>query len=73
MLNTSGSGQPARLRYLSGSYHVVAPGDYVVCAVSGERIPLADLRYWSSEFQEAYKNAEAAVARHSEMRAKGRI
>jgi hypothetical protein len=73
MLNHSGSGQQARLRYLSGSYHVIAPGDYVVCAVSGERIPLADLRYWSSEFQEAYKSAPVAVARHSEMRAKGRI
>ena len=35
MLNTTANGRPARLRYLSGSFHVVAPGDYVVCAVTG--------------------------------------
>lgn len=73
MLNTAATGRPARLRYLSGSFHVVAPGDYVVCAVTGTAIPLANLRYWSSEFQEAYLNAEAAVKRHSEMRALGKI
>ena len=73
MLDISGGGRPARLRYLSGSYHVVAPGDFVTCAVTGMRIPLANLRYWSAEFQEAYASAEAAVKRHSEMRAQGRI
>jgi hypothetical protein len=73
MLNTTASGRPARLRYLSGSFHVIAPGDYVVCAVTGTPIPLANLRYWSAEFQEAYANAEAAVKRHSEMRDLGKI
>lgn len=72
MLDTSG-GRPARLRYLSGSYQVVAPGDYVVCAVSSTRIAVGALRYWSSELQEAYASPEIAVARYDEMRAKGRL
>ena len=63
----------ARLRYLSGSYTIAAPGDHVLCAVTGVAIALGDLRYWSSEFQEAYVDAEAAVRRHSEMRALGKI
>ncbi|WP_370647511.1 DUF2093 domain-containing protein [Polymorphobacter sp. PAMC 29334] len=72
MLDRSG-GRPAKLRYLSGSYQVVAPGDYVLCAVTGARLPVASLRYWSSELQEAYANAEVAVGRYNEMRASGRL
>lgn len=67
MLDASG-GRPAKLRYLSGSFEVVAPGDYVVCAVSGARLPLANLRYWSAELQEPYASAEVAVARYNEVR-----
>ena len=66
-------GRPARLRYLSGSYQVLAPGDFVTCAVTGRRIPLPALRYWSHEFQEAYADAAAATARYAEKRAKGEI
>ena len=77
MLDTNGgpdvSGRPARLRYLSGSFHVVSPGDHVVCAVSGVRIPLGNLRYWSHELQEAYASAEQAVARYNAARAAGRL
>lgn len=69
MLDTMG--RPARLRYLSGSYHVVQPGAYVTCAVTGRRIPLPALRYWSHELQEAYADAAAANQRHAEMKAKG--
>ncbi len=72
MLDRSG-GRPAKLRYLSGSYQVIAPGDYVLCAVTGARLPVANLRYWSSELQEAYANAEVAVKRYNEMRASGRL
>lgn len=69
MLDFNG-GRPARLRYLSGSFDVLAPGDYVVCAVSGRRIPLQSLRYWSSELQEAYASADIAVQRYGELRAR---
>lgn len=71
MLDTLG--RQARLRYLSGSYQVVSPGDYVICAITGKRIALPALRYWSHEFQEAYADAAAATARYAEKRAKGEI
>lgn len=71
MLDTLG--RPARLRYLPGSYQVISPGEFVTCAVTGKRIPLSALRYWSHEFQEAYADAATATARYAEMREKGRI
>ena len=66
-------GRPARLRYLSGSYEVMTPGDHVICAVTGKRITLPALRYWSHEFQEAYADASAATKRYAEKRAKAEI
>lgn len=71
MLDTLG--RPARLRYLSGTYHVLTPGDFVMCAVTGQRIALPALRYWSHELQEAYVDAAAATKRYGEAAAKGRI
>lgn len=71
MLDTLG--RPAKLRYLSGSYHVVTPGAYVTCAVTGRRIALPALRYWSHELQEAYADAAAANQRYREMKAAGRL
>jgi len=72
MLERSG-GRPARLRYLSGSFEVVAPGDYVLCAVTAARIEINALRYWSAELQEAYADAVVAVGRYNAMRAAGRL
>lgn len=64
MLKTSGlPDQPAKLIYYSGSFRMLSPGDHVVCAVTGARIPLGRLRYWSEEHQEAYASAEAATQR----------
>ncbi len=56
-------GGEARLRYLDADYDVLAPGSYVVCAVSGQRITLDELRYWSVDRQEPYATAEAVVKR----------
>jgi hypothetical protein len=42
---------------------VLRPGAYVRCAVTGERIDIADLRYWSADFQEAYASPQAVLAR----------
>jgi hypothetical protein len=72
MLQFTGS-RLARLRYLPGSFDVLAPGDHVTCVVTGNRIALEHLRYWSADLQEAYASAEIAVRRYGEMRAKGRI
>jgi len=40
---------------------VLTPGDHVACAVTGERIPLDELRYWSVARQEPYRSAEVAM------------
>ncbi len=56
-----GSGsRPATLKYLDGDIQVVTPGGYVVCAVTGERIPLDELKYWSVDRQEAYVDVNAS-------------
>ena len=55
-------GKPAKLHYLANGFRVLVPGDHVVCARSGERVPLEDLRYWSVRRQEAYASADLATA-----------
>ena len=55
------SGRQARLHYLAGTFRVLSPGDYVLCAVTRQPIPLADLKYWSVDRQEAYASAEASL------------
>lgn len=56
----TGRGGEAVLRYLDGDFQVVSPGAFVRCAVTGRSIPLAELRYWSVDRQEAYADASAA-------------
>ena len=66
MLNkfgASGHGE-AQVQYLDGDFRVISPGAYVTCAMTGVRIPLEELKYWSVDRQEAYATAEAAVERH---------
>jgi hypothetical protein len=46
---------------MPNGYRVLSQGDHVVCAVSGEKIPLDALRYWSNARQEAYATAEIAT------------
>ncbi len=41
-------------------------GRFVVCAVTGKKIALEDLRYWSVDLQEPYFDAEAALKRWKE-------
>ena len=57
----------AQVRYEDGNFEILANGDYVVCAVTGARIPLHHLRYWSVARQEAYATPEAALKRHKEV------
>ena len=58
----SGAGKLARLHYMPGTFRVLSEGDHVICATSGRRIPLHELRYWSVERQEPYADAEASLA-----------
>ncbi|MES2987444.1 MAG: DUF2093 domain-containing protein [Pseudomonadota bacterium] len=53
--------RPARLHYMANGFRVLVPGDHVVCAVSGERLQIDALRYWSVARQEAYASAEIAA------------
>ncbi|MGH6658575.1 MAG: DUF2093 domain-containing protein [Sphingomicrobium sp.] len=66
----SGRGREARIKYLDGTYRLLAHGDHVVCAVTGAAIPLEELHYWSVERQEPYANAAASLEAE---RAAGRV
>ena len=56
------SNKPAELRYDTPDYEMLRAGRYVLCAVSGDRIAIEALKYWSAEYQEAYRGAEEATS-----------
>lgn len=51
----------ATLHYGDSDFTIMEAGGYVVCAITGEHIALDRLKYWSSERQEAYKDAAASL------------
>ncbi|WP_420797954.1 DUF2093 domain-containing protein [Hyphococcus flavus] len=59
--DTISSDDEAIIEYDDGDFHVVKPGAFVICAVSGTRIPLKALRYWSVDKQEPYLDAATAL------------
>jgi hypothetical protein len=63
---SGGSGE-ARVRYLDADFQVLSVGSFVVCAVTGARIPLDELKYWSVDRQEAYADVHASLAREAEL------
>ncbi len=56
-----GANGEAKLLYSDAEIDIIEAGAYVVCAVTGKRILLEDLKYWNVERQEAYIDAEAAT------------
>ena len=44
----------AKLKYGPNTFEVVKEGNYVICAISGKKIPLDKLTYWNVDLQEAY-------------------
>lgn len=62
----------ATVKYLDGEFQVVTPGDHVVCAMTGEQIPLDLLSYWSVERQEPYATAQAGLERLVQLRAEAK-
>ena len=55
----------ARLAFMPNGFRILANGDHVLCAMSGEAIAIEELRYWSVDRQEAYAGpAEALRALH---------
>jgi hypothetical protein len=62
---------PASLHYGDGEYVVLKPGRYVLCAVSGKRVPLEALLYWNPELQEAYAGPAEALERWTSLKDRG--
>lgn len=50
----------ARVRYLDADFQIIVQGAYVLCAMTGRRIPLDELKYWNVARQEAYIDADAS-------------
>jgi hypothetical protein len=50
----------AKLRYLDHEFEVLAPGEFVLCGVTGDPIRLDALRYWSVTKQIPYKSADVS-------------
>lgn len=61
-----GANDLAKLHYGDGDYAVLRPGRHVICAVTGQKVPLEQLRYWSAELQEAYAGPAEALKRWQE-------
>lgn len=57
----------AVVHYGDGEFVLLKPGRHVVCAVTGEKIPLEALRYWNPLLQEAYAGPAEALARWKEL------
>jgi hypothetical protein len=58
----------AKVEYLDGDFRIVRPGAFVRCAVTGQAIPLEELRYWSVDCQEAYATPAAISCRIAPIR-----
>jgi len=60
------SDREAEVEYLDADFHVVKPGGFVRCAVTGKPIALDELKYWSVSLQEAFASPDAALKRYQE-------
>jgi hypothetical protein len=52
----------AKIHFGDADFTILETGNFINCAVTGDPIPLNQLRYWSAERQEAYKDASASLA-----------
>ena len=59
----------AILEYGDSDFIIPKAGAFVRCAVTGDPIPLAELRYWNVDEQEAYRDAMIAKQRWLELHA----
>ena len=60
----SNRNKAAKLFYGPNAVRPLTSGDHVLCAVTGERIELDDLRYWSVKKQEPYATAQISAHAH---------
>ncbi|MCA3559705.1 MAG: DUF2093 domain-containing protein [Aestuariivirga sp.] len=61
-LDTKQPRREAVIRYLDADFQILREGDFVRCAVTGDPIPLASLRYWNVGLQQPFCSAEAAFS-----------
>lgn len=61
-------GGKAELRYGLADFHILKPGSFVLCALTGKPIPLEELRYWNPGRQEAYCDAVASTMREGNLK-----
>ena len=60
----------AKLKYAANSFEIVEKGDYVLCAISGKKIPIEKLTYWIVDLQEAYFSSKEAKIRYESLKKK---
>ena len=57
----------AKLKYGPNNSEIINDGTYVICAISGKKIPLDKLTYWNVELQEAYFSPKEAYLKKKEL------
>ena len=62
-MNKFDTGGEAVIEYRDSNIRVIRAGRFVRCAVTGETIPLEELKYWSVERQEPYVSPQAVLQR----------
>ena len=58
----------AKLKYGPNTFEILEKGNYVICAVSGKKIPLDKLTYWNVDLQEAYFSPKEAQIRFEKLK-----
>lgn len=62
-------GPEAKVHYGDNEITILRQGLFVRCAVTGDQIPLDQLRYWNVDLQEAYRGPAEATARWKQVSA----
>jgi hypothetical protein len=57
----SNQDRAARVHFMPNGFRLLSAGDHVLCALTGQKIDLEELRYWSVERQEPYASCEVSV------------
>ena len=60
----------AKIKYLPNNFEVIEDGDHVICAITGKKISLESLTYWSVELQEPYFSYVEASQKREELNKK---
>ena len=55
----------AKLNFKHNYFEIIEEGDYVLCAISGKKIPLQNLNYWNVDLQEAYFSPKEVHERYN--------